>query len=224
MTTVFGGDGTFFYFACAFLVTLISMIGRLLLEKKSSYQLVHHSSDIDLTFETQEILLKTSVWDIVFKKSSSHVFTIIYIYIVTLAIFPAVTTQITSVNGIRPSVFISLHFLIFNLGDWIGRTLPIWKLCQVKSSKRLMGCAIIRSVFVPVFLKMVSGSPNDILFYLTVLLFSISNGWLTSLVFMMAPNPYDLNSRPVVASVMSYSLVVGLALGGASSFIVMKLF
>lgn len=198
------------------------MTGRILLQRRSSYQLVRHSSDIDLTLDTREIPL-TSMWDIVFNKSSNHIFVIIYIYVITLAIFPAVTTQITSVNGMRPTLFMSLHFLIFNLGDWIGRTLPILKSCQVASSQVLMGCAILRTLFVPVFLKMMSGSPSDLIFYLSVFLFSISNGWLTSLVFMVAPNQYDMNSRPLVASIMSYSLVIGLALGGLSSFIVIKL-
>jgi hypothetical protein len=41
---------------------------------------------------------------------------------------------------------------------------------------------------------------------------------------MAAPKDYPLATKPLVGSIMSFSLVVGLALGGLSSFLVLKIF
>lgn len=208
--TVFDGDGTFFYFACALLVTLSSMLGRVLLQnKKSNYHQVNSDIDLSLDNHTEPVLSLTTV----IQRSSIHIFIVIYIYVITLAVFPAVTVQIISS---KPTVYISLHFLIFNLGDWIGRTLPIWKACQVSSDKVMMAFVILRTLFIPVFMLYMV---NDMVFYMCVMVLAMSNGWLTSVVFMVAPSSYTMKSKPLVASVMSYSLVIGLAFGGLASFL-----
>jgi equilibrative nucleoside transporter 1/2/3 len=60
-----------------------------------------------------------------------------------------------------------------------------------------------------------------LLFFVLLLLFALSNGLLTSLVFMAAPkqNQITPSEKPLVGSMMSFFLVVGLALGGLMSFV-----
>ncbi|KAG2198145.1 hypothetical protein INT47_001543 [Mucor saturninus] len=215
MTTVFGGDGTIFYFLGALVVTLVSMLGRLHQQKTHKYQLVE---DIDLSLEpvTEPALPLTSI----LKRSKRYIFTVVYIYIITLSIFPALTSQFgwRAVDGVNTKqVFMSLHFLIFNLGDWVGRTLPIWRSCQVRSSRIMMVYALLRTLFLPLFL--IVTVEGNVVFLAGVFLLAVTNGWLTSLVFMMAPVDYEMETKPVVASVMSYFLVIGLALGGLCSFL-----
>lgn len=253
LTNLVGGAtrSAFYYFFSALFGTLVAMVGRIILHRELSYQLMIHpitSIQISMTSVEQEgeddededitrhnhymSTSAISMWDIVSKKSPGYICTVIYIYIITLALFPSITTQVKSVNGIESSIFISIHFLLFNMGDWIGRTLPIWKSCQVFSSHILLILSLLRTIFIPIFLSCninLTGSDggliqSDFLFFSSVLAFAISNGWLTSLVFMAAPKDYPMSIKPTVGSIMTFSLVIGLALGGLSSFLVLKIF
>ncbi|KAG2201515.1 hypothetical protein INT46_002890 [Mucor plumbeus] len=236
---------TFYYFISALLVTLIALIGRFALHRQPAYQLMVRHSTVDtsipMTFtagnaeeQSTTTLSRTStsknaMYDIITKKSSGYIFTIVYIYIITLALFPSLTVFVRSVNGINSATFISLHFLLFNIGDWIGRTLPIFTCCQVYSSKALIYISIARTLFVPLLFncnleqqQQQQQQPllnSDMLYFIVILVFAISNGWLTSLVFIAAPSHVSHDEKPLVGSVISFFLVVGLALGGLSSFI-----
>ncbi|KAI8642854.1 nucleoside transporter-domain-containing protein, partial [Parasitella parasitica] len=233
-----GAIATFYYFASALLVTLIAIIGRFALSKQTSYQLLTRHAAVDtipMTFTTNDTIRactttttttsigtdKSAMWDIITQKSAVYIFVIVYIYIITLALFPSVTVLIRSVNGIDAVTFISLHFLLFNIGDWIGRTLPIFACCQVNSSKALILISLARTCFIPLFFSCnlkSNGTPillnSDIMYLILLLLFAISNGWLTSLVFIAAPSQVNHDDKPLVGSVISFFLVVGLALGG----------
>lgn len=232
---------TFYYFISALLVTLIALLGRFALHRQPAYQLMIRHSTVDaaipMTFTADDSeehntatssptnTSKNAMYDIITKKSSGYIFTIVYIYIITLALFPSLTVLVRSVDGIDPATFISLHFLLFNIGDWIGRTLPIITCCQVYSSKALICISIARTLFVPLLFNCnleQQQQPlvnSDILYFIVILIFAISNGWLTSLVFIAAPSRVSHDEKPLVGSVISFFLVVGLALGGLSSFV-----
>lgn len=217
-------------------------MGRFALHRQPAYQLMIRHSTVDtsipMTFiagdseehstitSSRTNASKNAMCDIITKKSSGYIFTIVYIYIITLALFPSLTVLVRSVNGIDPATFISLHFLLFNIGDWIGRTLPIFTCCQVYSCKALIFISIARTLFVPLLfncnLEQQQQQPllnSDMLYFIVILVFAISNGWLTSLVFIAAPSRVSHDEKPLVGSVISFFLVVGLALGGLSSFI-----
>ncbi|KAL7314394.1 hypothetical protein PS15m_005969 [Mucor circinelloides] len=229
---------TFYYFISALLVTLVAILGRFALFRQPAYlRLIRHSPS---TLDTIPMTMTTAVSpnmntnssknvmrDIITKKSSGYIFTIVYIYTITLALFPSVTVLVRSVNNIDVATFISLHFLLFNIGDWIGRTLPIFTWCQVYSSKALICVSLARTLFIPLFFNCnlhdsSSSTPllnSDMLYFALILLFAISNGWLTSLVFIAAPILVSHDEKPIVGSVISFFLVVGLALGGLTSFL-----
>lgn len=249
LTTLIGGATTrsaFYYFFSALFVTLLAMVGRFALHRDPSYLLMMNptATSISMTSIVEEeeeddednkymSTASYTMWDIVFRKSPGYVCTVIYIYIITLALFPSITVQVKSVNdSIESSIFVSIHFLLFNIGDWIGRTLPIWKPFQLFSSYALLILSLLRTIFIPIFLNCnlnLSGSDSgwiqsDFIFFSSVLFFAISNGWLTSLVFMAAPKDHPMTVKPKVGNIMSFFLVVGLALGGLASFIVLKIF
>ncbi|CEP08844.1 hypothetical protein [Parasitella parasitica] len=133
---------TFYYFSSALLVTLIAILGRFALLRQPAYQLLNCHAAVDtipMTFTMNDDAFRTNtnastdksaMWDIITQKSAGYIFTIVYIYMITLALFPSVTVLVRSVNGIDMATFISFHFLLFNIGDWIGRTLPIFISCQ----------------------------------------------------------------------------------------------
>lgn len=183
-------------------------------------------------------------------KSAGLVFAVAYLFVVTLAVFPSTTALIKSVERHDPripdvpetaapnsnrffedDVFVAFHFVLFNVGDWVGRTMPILEQLRTFKSKILVVLSLARTVFIPVFLLcnvVVSDDrrlpvvfDNDLVYFLIVWLFAVSNGWLGSLLMMAAPQQRSIRSaaeKSLVGSVMSFSLVVGLAIGGASSF------
>ena len=143
----------------------------------------------------------------------------------------------------HPLVFSAVHFLMFNLGDFSGRTLCSLPRLRVWAARRLLALALLRTLFIPLFLacNVQWGSPSsspapaastplinsDAAFMLIVLLFGASNGYVSSMCMIAAPsaarNP-ALRGRAadvdVAATVAGFCIVCGLALGSVLSFAV----
>lgn len=117
----------------------------------------------------------------------------------------------------NPQIFTSIHFIVFNIADWIGRIVCSYPRFQIWSRKRLIALSALRSVFIVLFLACnvnmgpapspipVPDGPSprlslmlrraesplinsDFLFLVILALFGSSNGWLTSLIMMAAPS------------------------------------
>ena len=180
------------------------------------------------------------------KMNAEYNFAGAYVFAVTLSVFPPITSSIHSVHPpsasplTHPLLFTALHFLTFNIGDFIGRYLPTLRHFQFWSSRRLMYSSISRTLFVPLFLlcnvqrpsslvsATVVGEPvitSDVAFFLILLVFGVTNGWIVSLVMMAAPslehNP-RLKHKPedvdTAATIAQFCLVGGLAVGSLMSF------
>ncbi|KAI9315508.1 nucleoside transporter-domain-containing protein [Dichotomocladium elegans] len=251
------GTSAFIYFTAAFLITVAALIGRIVVSRQPFY--IRHltmASPGILSSEALEIneeegyapFEKPSI-AAVLRKSAGLIFAVGYIFWVTLAVFPSITALIKSVQRHEPTspkattvdgaggrffdddVFVAFHFVLFNVGDWVGRTLPaIPGLCTFRP-KLLVALSLSRTVFIPAFLmcnvvvserKMTAIIDNDWVYFAIVWLFAVSNGWLGSLTMMAAPQQESITSsteKSLVGSVMSFSLVVGLAIGGSMSFL-----
>ncbi|RDB20451.1 Equilibrative nucleoside transporter 1 [Hypsizygus marmoreus] len=163
-----------------------------------------------------------------------------YVFVVTLAVYPPITTSVQPTNpGTHPLLFSAVHFLVFNLGDFSGRYICSIPSLLIWSAKRLLTLSLARTLFVPIFLmcnvqRPISDIPltppiisSDLLFMLILFAFGLSNGYLSSLCMMSAGslqhNP-RLRGRKedvdVAATVASFFLVGGLALGSVGSFAV----
>ncbi|KAA1118585.1 hypothetical protein PGTUg99_011628 [Puccinia graminis f. sp. tritici] len=179
---------------------------------------------------------------------------IFYNFFITLAVFPSITGFIlssndpdrahigalmTTSNGSRfldnwykPTIFIPLHFVIFNLGDWTGRILPqllpglSQRLIQKKTI--LYTLSGMRTVFIPLFLvcnvdySSIVFFRSDLIYLIILVCFSISNGYLSALIMTagvieptLKPNEVD-----VAATCLSFYLTSGLAAGSLISFAV----
>ena len=143
----------------------------------------------------------------------------------------------------HPLVFTAVHFVMFNVGDFAGRALCSLPRLHVWAARRLLALSLLRTLFIPLFLMCnvqwgaASGGGggggsapaigSDALFMLLMLLFGASNGYVSSMCMMAAPsvahNP-RLGGRAedvdVAATVASFCLVGGLALGSVLSFAV----
>lgn len=129
---------------------------------------------------------------------------------------------------------------MFNTGDFLGRYICSFPRLIVWSSKRLLTLSLSRTLFIPLFFlcniqRPTTTNPtqsgafisSDFLFMFILLVFGMSNGWISSLCMMAAPsvehNP-RLKGRvedvDVAATVASFCLIGGLVIGSFSSFAV----
>ncbi|KDR83463.1 hypothetical protein GALMADRAFT_55065 [Galerina marginata CBS 339.88] len=177
------------------------------------------------------------------KLNISYEIAVAYVFVVTLAVYPPITTSIQPTNpATHPLLFSAMHFLVFNVGDFLGRYVCSFPIFLVWSSRRLLMLSGARTLFIPLFLMCniqrgpmaVDYNPiisSDFLFMLILFLFGWSNGYVSSLCMMSAPslehNP-RLKGRPedvdVAATVASFCLMGGLSVGSIASFAVKAAF
>ncbi|KAI0921408.1 hypothetical protein AcW1_004606 [Taiwanofungus camphoratus] len=170
-------------------------------------------------------------------------FSVAYVFFITLCVFPPITVSIQSVNpSTHPLLFGAVHFLMYNIGDFLGRWLCSIPRLLIWSARRLLMLSLARTLFIPLFLMCniqwasrgaspaASSAPiinSDVLFMLLLLLFGLSNGYVSSMCMISAPslthNPRMRGRAEDVdgaATVASFCLVGGLALGSIASFAV----
>ncbi|KAG1014880.1 hypothetical protein G6F27_000563 [Rhizopus arrhizus] len=229
----------FLYFLSALLITLTALVGRVLVTQLPFYNYHIHSGYEDNESGEQDGVENEPVTVIdVVRKSYGLIFSVAYVFVITLILFPSLTALIKSVHRSNNSgrffdddIFVAFHFLLFNVGDWVGRVMPLSERFQVFRVKSLVSMSLLRTIFVPLFLvcNVVVSSErnlpvlvrNDFVYFLIVWIFAVSNGWIGSLCMMAAPQQKAIKSgkeKSMVGSVMSFSLVLGLAIGGLLSF------
>ncbi|CEL59314.1 Equilibrative nucleoside transporter 2 OS=Rattus norvegicus GN=Slc29a2 PE=2 SV=1 [Rhizoctonia solani AG-1 IB] len=185
-----------------------------------------------------------SIW-IVARKNAYYNIAVFYVFIVTMAVFPAITTSILPVKSsdgsivFNPLIFSALHFLNFNVADLVGRALASFKSISPTTNVQLLLYSLARTVFIPLLLLCnvqhkpkfdsimdVSSKPminSDIAYMLILFAFGITNGHVSTLVLMAAPskvmNPgLELYESKTAARIAQFCLVGGLVAGSAASF------
>jgi Nucleoside transporter len=169
--------------------------------------------------------------------------TIFLTFLVTLALFPGLTTQLRSIHQCQPGshrlsndLYTPLTFVVFNVGDFAGRLvaarLPVdgsrsW-------SAWLVSCALARFLFFPLLLWCTAES-NGVMrglvhsdFYSIVVqsLFAVSNGLLVSTAFAFAPTqlpPEVPMAQERSSEFLTLSVSLGLLCGSLLSFPVLQL-
>lgn len=161
------------------------------------------------------------------------------VFMITLSVFPPITISVSPTNpAFHPLLFAAIHFLVFNISDFLGRWTCSFRALQVWSAKKLVVMSLGRVFFIPLFLmcnvkrpaNVLNSIPpisSDVAFMLLMFAFGWTNGYVSTLCLMVAPsvehNP-NLKGRladvDVAATVASFALVGGLALGSFASFAV----
>ncbi|KAH8830584.1 nucleoside transporter-domain-containing protein [Flagelloscypha sp. PMI_526] len=179
----------------------------------------------------------------ILKSNALYEIAVALVFTVTLAVFPAITTSVQPASGTHPLLFSAVHFFMFNTGDLGGRQLCTYPRFIVWSDKRLLVMSLARLLFIPLFLLCNIQGPNgstdphsaiissDFIFLVLMFLFGLTNGYVASLCMIAAPsvehNP-KLQGRTedidIAATVASFCLVIGLALGSCASFAVRSVF
>lgn len=107
-------------------------------------------------------------------------------------------------------------FLIttFNVGDFSGKCLTA--LYVVKRSRWVVWGCVARVLFYPLFMGCVFGPKwlrNEVVVSLLTLLLGVSNGYLTSVLMIMAPKFVHVEESNIAGIVMSLFLAIGLVIG-----------
>ncbi|KAM8938784.1 equilibrative nucleoside transporter 2 isoform 2-T2 [Pelodytes ibericus] len=166
----------------------------------------------------------------VLKKIWVMALTLVIGFAVTLSVFPAITANVRSKteNESWAKFFNPVCcFLLFNIMDWIGRSLTSYTLWPGPDCKFLPLLACCRIVFIPLF--MFCNIPNH--YYLTVffssdawfiifmIVFSISNGYCIALPMCLAPKKVLPHESETTGALMTFFLALGLSLGAGLSFL-----
>jgi hypothetical protein len=151
------------------------------------------------------------------------------VYTVSIAIFPSLTASLFAVDDsscMWQHLFTPLTFVVFNIGDTIGRNLP----CHFKRSQTTLLVACCRWLFAPLFMMCHTDGPTTVfpgIFdvsnwspLLTILLFAITNGWLTTTVYVSSMNEVPASQRGRNAGLLTCFLNTGIFFGAALSFFI----
>ncbi|KAG2182695.1 hypothetical protein INT44_005675 [Umbelopsis vinacea] len=250
------------YFLSALLITVVALVGYLVLLRQPFFKYYmtdrptgnsllrdednnDDDSDPEMVFQPDVAIDLTILG--VLKKIKWLAFSVAYVFIVTIAVFPSITALVKSVRAHPPDssvvnmqlprvlqddIFVAFHFLIFNIFDWVGRIFPLSSWLRTSNSKLLTFYSLLRTTCIPLFLfcNVVAADKtlpvlinSDFVYFMLLILFSLTNGWIGSLSMMAIPDLSSLatpEEKSLGGSIMSFCLCVGLAIGGVSSFVV----
>lgn len=245
-------DSAFGYFITACVVILLAIVSYLALPRMEFFQYYSESnrsrSSTDeenkmdllkpegqaekrpvLSLTEEESKPTVSVFAI-FKQIWVMALSVCFVFIITIGIFPAVTVEVASTipdSGAWEKYFIPVScFLLFNVMDWVGRSLTAVCMWPGKDSIWLPILVIARVVFVPLFI-LCNVQPRSFLpvvfshdawYIIFMIFFSFSNGYLASLCMCFGPKKVSQHEAETAGAIMAFFLSLGLAVGAALSF------
>ncbi|XP_037816196.1 equilibrative nucleoside transporter 1 [Lucilia sericata] len=172
----------------------------------------------------------------IFKEAFPQLFNIFFTFFVTLAVFPAVHSDIKPYSDdffISKERFTSITcFLTFNLFAMLGSLMTSWY--QWPKANLLCIPVILRAVFLPLFLfcnyipkSTIRSLPviitNDWAYWLIAIIMSFSSGYLSSLGMMYAPQMVLPKYQITAGMFAAAMLITGIFSGILFSFILPSL-
>jgi len=151
----------------------------------------------------------------------------VFICFAVTMVFPVFTASIQSVNSTSGDVFVPVAFLIWNLGDLLGRLITLYPAINLTHYPFALFCfAMSRLIFIPLYMLCNIGGNGAVvksdIFYLVVvqLLFGMTNGYIGSNCMMAIPEWVKEEEREAAGGYMGLCLVAGLTAGSLLSFAV----
>jgi equilibrative nucleoside transporter 1/2/3 len=142
-------------------------------------------------------------------------------------VFPVFTVSIQSVNSTPGDVFIPAAFLVWNLGDLLGRLITLYPTINLTHYPFALFCfAMSRFIFIPLYMLCNIGGNGAVvksdIFYLVVvqLPFGMTSGYIGSNCMMAIPEWVKEDEREAAGGYMGLCLVAGLTAGSLLSFAV----
>ncbi|KAM4750609.1 equilibrative nucleoside transporter 2-like isoform 2-T2 [Anableps anableps] len=204
-----------------------------LLSSKDKIALNGNMTDLEARGVQEERNERSSVFA-VFKKIWLMALCVTLVFAVTLSVFPVITVRVKTVyteNTDWDNVFTCVCcFIVFNLMDLAGRSAPSLFQWPSKQSRLFPAAVLSRLLFIPLLMmcnipdsKLTVLFRHDCAFVAIMALFSFSNGYLASLCMAYAPQLVRSRDCETAGSLMTFFLVLGLAVGASFSFLLGKL-
>ncbi|XP_029377080.1 equilibrative nucleoside transporter 3 [Echeneis naucrates] len=227
------------YFLTADIFILLCIISYLFLPRLSysrHYMLAATCTSAGALSERGDTAGGISILPIL-KKTWVLCLSVFYVFCVSIAVFPAVSSGIHSAHEdsgspLTTTYFVPLtSFLLYNWADFCGRQSTAWLQVPGPTSRVLPALVLCRSIFVPLFM-LCNYQPRDHLH--TVIfthdaypivfncLLGLSNGYLGSLPMIYGPKVVPRELAEATGVVMSFFLTLGLAIGSAFSVLIVR--
>jgi equilibrative nucleoside transporter 1/2/3 len=152
--------------------------------------------------------------------------TAVFICFAVTMVFPVFTASILSVNNIDSAIFIPTAFLLWNIGDLVGRLITLWPKISLTHYPFALFClAMARLLFIPLYflcnIKNKGAAISSDFFYLIIVqfLFGLTNGYLGSECMMGSGEWVLPEEREAAGGFMGLMLVGGLTVGSLLSFL-----
>ncbi|KFV66038.1 Equilibrative nucleoside transporter 3, partial [Dryobates pubescens] len=174
----------------------------------------------------------------ILQKTALLGFCCFYVFFISIIIFPSLSSNIESVSKASGSpwstkYFVPLtSFLLYNFADWCGRQITAWIQLPGPKSKLLPALVLLRTIFLPLFI-LSNYQPRahvrtvvfnrDIYPVVFTVLLGLSNGYLGTLVMIYGPKIVPKELAEAAGVVMTFYVVLGLAVGSAFSVLVVHL-
>lgn len=227
-------SSAFVYFLTATGISVITLFTVYPLIRKHYRLTQNQMSSSILSIEEAQQLKRSSVSMKTLYKKLHWLAASVFLCFMVSMFFPVFTQKVLSVvpadrapKLFKPSAFIPIGFLLWNLGDLCGRLLTIIPVPVLTTRPKLLFLiAILRGVHLPLYLLCNIEGKGAIIksdaFYLFVIQFSfgLTNGWVSSLCMMSASDWVEDSEREATGGFMAVNLVAGLTTGSLLSFAV----
>ncbi|KFQ44300.1 Equilibrative nucleoside transporter 3, partial [Nestor notabilis] len=174
----------------------------------------------------------------ILQKTALLGFSLFYIFFISIIIFPSLSSNIESVSKSSGSPWSTKYFapltsfLLYNFADWCGRQITAWIQMPGPKSKLLPALVLLRTIFLPLFI-LSNYQPRaqiqtvvfnqDVYPVVFTALLGLSNGYLGTLVIIYGPKIMPKELAEPAGVVMTFYLMLGLAVGSAFSVLIVHL-
>jgi equilibrative nucleoside transporter 1/2/3 len=225
---------TTIYFLTAVLIAAVSLLAFIPLLRRHNRLLLSRMRASSTVEAAEQAHRKSVPMAVLYGKLPYFALAIILCFAVTM-VFPVFTASIVSVRDPATSsrifsreAFIPLAFLIWNIGDLLGRMSSVLPFAWGLETRPwlLFLLSLSRIAFIPLYYMCNIGGRGAIIssdvFYLLVVQFGfgLSNGWVASEVMMGATEVVGEEEREATGGFMGFNLVLGLTVGSLLSFTV----
>jgi equilibrative nucleoside transporter 1/2/3 len=153
---------------------------------------------------------------VVLKKVFLMGFTVWSVFFVTLSMFPGMTFVIPATASDFPhdaAWFAVINIFIFQVFDFIGRTLPRWLI--IIRPRILWIFSVSRVAFGGLFILCIVPTghpifPSNWASFVIMALFALTNGYFGTLSMMFGPNCVEDNEKNIAGMIMSVFLQLGI--------------
>ncbi|CAL4195070.1 unnamed protein product, partial [Meganyctiphanes norvegica] len=185
------------YFIIADVTLLLTMVSYHYCTSLEYYRSVTGSADKDKGTK-QSVSQQWDTYKTVMKKVWPLGFTMSMVLLITMSVYPSVVVYVTSMypSSQWTEVYFqpTITFLLFNIGDVLGREVTRWVTWPGSSGWGVHILGLSRIVMIPLFLLCHGDNKtfptlldNDAYYIILMFIFGISNGYVATLTYIFYP-------------------------------------